>query len=1062
MKTMKSMAELDSSQILVTLSAKLPSYSGVKWCRFAHEEQAKRQNHIGFKDFVQFVKQEAEVANDPVFSPDALKRERNKATNTNEQRVSVTRPKQRSEASTGQSFFSSVTKPGETSRTAAPLPHLTPCPICEGNHSAVKCQKVLNASPVERYDIFLSKGLCFRCAKSSHLSRNCPSKSTCGECGKRHHTLLHRNEPTGKDSKSQAKEKVDQNKPQEKKDYSPSTLATANASSVSLTSHVESTVITNSKIVPVFVSHRDYPKKEAKVYALLDDASDTTFATTKVQQALGIEGVETELTLSTMSGKEVISVSRIYGLVAERLDRRAKVDLPKMYAKESIPCRGNQIPTPEMADKWPHLKKIKDKIPKLDDSIEIGLLIGCNCPKAIKPKEVITGKGEDPYAIRTLLGWCIVGPVTSTQSPESSIVSSCNAILTHESTPMENLSIDFVVRDKAKEIMNPLVVKQMFQLDFAEHRSAKKQGLSKEDRRFLNIVETGVHRCDDGHYELPLPLKEDFKGLPNNRNDAVRRMYHLKKRFDSPNGKDNKEEYIKFMKDMIDNGYAEKAPDDDNLKPGMTFYINHHGTRHPKKKKLRIVFNCSQEYSGESLNKYLIQRPLLTNDLTGVLLRFRQEPIALTCDIEGMFHQVRVNPEHRDLLRLLWWEDNDPSKGLVDYRMTVHLFGATSSPSCANFALKQTANDFEGQYGEQAAEFIRKDFYVDDGLKPVPTTASAVELVKNVKAMCHQGGFNLHKFLSNSKEVIKSIPEGDRTEGVKEIDLDLDKLPFEHTLGVQWCIESDSFEFNIVLQDKPCTRRVILSTVSSAYDPIGFVAPLMLQGKAILQELCGLNLDWDEPVPEEAKMKWERWRMELMKLQSIKIPQCYKPSHFGQVIRAELHHFSDTSVQGYSQCSYLRLEDEAHNVHCAFVIGKSQVAPLKPVTIPRLQLTAAVCSIPISQQIHRELEYRIDEDFWTDSKVVLGCLNNESKRFHVYVANRVQEIQDCTDKKQWRYIESKQNPADEASRGMRAKELQDSRWILGPEFLWSKDCTWLNSDEQSHILTTPRLKNQSP
>ena len=241
-----------------------------------------------------------------------------------------------------------------------------------------------------------------------------------------------------------------------------------------LTSHVESTVITNSKIVPIFVSHRDDPKKEAKVYVLLDDASDTTFITTKAQQALGIEGVETELALSTMSGKEVISVSRIDGLVAERLDRRAKEDLPKTYAKESIPFRGNQIPTPEMADKWPHLKKIKDKIPKLDDSIEIGLLIGCNCPKAIKPKEVITGKSEDPYAVHTLLGWCIVGPVTNTQSPESLIVSSCNAILTHENTPMENLSIDFVVRDKAKEIMNPLAVKQMFELDFAEHRSAKK------------------------------------------------------------------------------------------------------------------------------------------------------------------------------------------------------------------------------------------------------------------------------------------------------------------------------------------------------------------------------------------------------------------------------------------------------------------------------------------------------------------------------------------------------------------------------------------------------------
>ena len=146
------------------------------------------------------------------------KTERNKATNTSEQRVRVTRRKRRIEASTGQSFFSSVTKSGETSRTVAPLPQITPWPICEGNHSAVKCHKILNASPVDRYDIFLSKGLCFRCTKLSHLSRNCPSKSTCGECRKRHHTLLHRNEPTGKDGKPQAKEKLDQNKPQERKD----------------------------------------------------------------------------------------------------------------------------------------------------------------------------------------------------------------------------------------------------------------------------------------------------------------------------------------------------------------------------------------------------------------------------------------------------------------------------------------------------------------------------------------------------------------------------------------------------------------------------------------------------------------------------------------------------------------------------------------------------------------------------------------------------------------------------------------------------------------------------
>lgn len=132
----------------------------------------------------------------------------------------------------------------------------------------------------------------------------------------------------------------------------------------------------------------------------------------------------------------------------------------------------------------------------------------------------------------------------------------------------------------------------MFELHFTEHRSAKGQGLSKEDRRFLDIAETGVHRFHDSHYKLPLPQEEGFKGLPNIRNNAYQCMHCLKKRFDSPNSKEYKEEYMNFMKDMIENGYAERAPNGTNSKPGMTFHINHYGTRHPKK-KLRIVFNCS-------------------------------------------------------------------------------------------------------------------------------------------------------------------------------------------------------------------------------------------------------------------------------------------------------------------------------------------------------------------------------------------------------------------------------------------------------------------------------------
>lgn len=279
----------------------------------------------------------------------------------------------------------------------------------------------------------------------------------------------------------------------------------------------------------------------------------------------------------------------------------------------------------------------------------------------------------------------------------------------------------------------------------------------------------------------------------------------------------------------------------------------------------------------------------------GVLCRFRQEPVAFICDIESMFYQVWVSEEHRDIIRFLWWEDGETSKDPAEFRMTVHLFGATSSPGCVNYALKASADDNEEDLGSTPANFVRKDFYVDDGLKSVTSIEGAVTLIKDTKEMCRRGGFNLHKFTSNSKEVIEAIPIKDRAEEVKNVDLDLKKLPMERALGVQWCAQSDSFRFQVVLQDRPCTRRGILSTVSSIFDPLGLVAPVLLEGKGILQDLCRSGLDWDDPIPDPVRARWEKWRTELHLLEHLSVPRCYKPKNFGCVVKRELHHFSDAS-----------------------------------------------------------------------------------------------------------------------------------------------------------------------
>ena len=217
----------------------------------------------------------------------------------------------------------------------------------------------------------------------------------------------------------------------------------------------------------------------------------------------------------------------------------------------------------------------------------------------------------------------------------------------------------------------------MFEVDFLEHKAKSKRGLSKEDRKSIQIAERGIQHREDGHYELPLPLKNETIEFPNNKTAALRRLSQLKRRFVGRNGQQYYEHYVEFMKKLIENGYAERVPEmpeadhtshDQGRKKQNVWYIPHHGVYHPKKpNKIRVVFDCAAEYQNESLNKHLLQGPDLTNNLSGVLCRFRQEPIAFTCDIEAMFHQVKVNEEYRDLLRFLWWEDGDLIKEPKEY-----------------------------------------------------------------------------------------------------------------------------------------------------------------------------------------------------------------------------------------------------------------------------------------------------------------------------------------------------------------------------------------------------------
>ena len=535
-------------------------------------------------------------------------------------------------------------------------------------------------------------------------------------------------------------------------------------------------------------------------------------------------------------------------------------------------------------------------------------------------------------------------------------------------------------------------VEKFRETDFGGSISDTTTSMSVEDKKALKVMESTVEMVN-GQYQVALP----WRHLSNNRLMAERGLHSLKRRL--LKDRDLLDKYKASINDYVKKGYASRVPEAEIKTGGRPiWYLTHHPVIHPHKPgKVRVVFDCAAKYNGTSLNEQLLQGPDLTNSLVGVLTRVRQEPVALVADIEAMFHQVRMNPLDCDALRFLWWPDNDLTRESAEYRMEVHLFGGTSSPSCANFCLKKTAEDNAGDFEPEVVNTVKRNFYVDDCLKSVRSINAATTLSQQLRELLSRGGFQLTKWLSNKKEVIETIPESERASSILDLHLDKDELPVERTLGIQWLVETDQFGFKFLLKDKPTTRRGILSVTSSVYDPLGFLASVILPAKKLLQDLCKLKLCWDDPIGEEELTKWKRWLSDLPELSKIRVERCIKPSDFGEVKHALLHHFADASQIAYGAVSYIRLVSVDGRIHCAFLMGKSRLAHVKTMTIPRLELSAAVVVIQLDKMLREELDITIDDSiFWSDSTSVLQYIRNESRRFHTFVANRISVIHDSS------------------------------------------------------------------
>ncbi|XP_035808144.2 uncharacterized protein LOC118470918 [Amphiprion ocellaris] len=1035
------LAYLDTPRGIKQIVEKLPFNLQEKWT--AVGSNYKEDYRVAFPPFCvfsNFIQRQAKIRNDPSFilsTPSSHVSYRPEKLVQSSRKTSVTVHK--------------IDIPAEQSiiQTDPVLKKLEEpdrqCPIHKKPHPLRKC-KLFRGKPLEERKAYLKENrICYRCCGSvQHMARDCKVTIKCLECNSEKHIAALHPDPPLTLTQSAVAEGSDSGEHSE-----------CSSSVISKCTEVcgqANSPRSCSKICLVKAFPTGKKEKAVKMYAVLDEQSNKSLAKTEFFDLFKVKASHIPYTLKTCSGKVETSGRRAVNFSIESMDGKLQLPLPPLIECDRVPDDRTEIPSPEIAHHHPHLLPVADKIQPVDLDAPILLLLGRDILQVHKVREQINGPHNAPYAQRLDLGWVIVGEVClgTVHKPSEVSVYKTNMLNNGRRSFLKPCPNNIHVKDHYrcmtqyhdstfpawdKNSRPTLSADNLGCSVFDRSKDDNKPALSMDDKNFLTIMNAKVHQNEGNSWVAPLPFRCPRKRLPSNREQALKRLCSLRRTLvKNPEMSDH---YTKFMQKMLDSDQAEPAPPLDKDKEH--WYLPTFGVYHPQKpNQIRIVFDSSAACDGTSLNDVLLSGPDLNNTLLGVLLRFRRELVAFTTDVEQMFYCFVVQEEHRDFLRYLWYEDNDISKAVVEYRMKVHVFGNSPSPAVAIYCMRRAAQQGEKEHGSDARQFVERQFYVDDGLMSVATPEEAIDLLTRTRQMLAESNLRLHKVASNNSQVMEAFPAEDRAKDLKDLDLGKDLLPLQRSLGLSWNLETDSFTYLVSQEKKPFTRRGVLSTVNSLYDPLGFVAPIIMQGKALVRELSSEQREWDAPLPPEKEAEWILWKDSLKALEDLEIKRCYIPVSLSLTQEKELCIFSDASMVAIGAVAYLRAADTGGQYHVGFVIGKSKLAPRPAHTVPRLELCAAVLAVEVFELIRDEMDIKVSAvKFFTDSRIVLGYIHNSTRRFYMYVSNRVTRIRGSTHPNQWHYVPTNLNPADHATRFTSAAQLQHSNWLSGPAFMYS-------------------------
>ncbi|XP_002741926.1 uncharacterized protein LOC100373242 [Saccoglossus kowalevskii] len=934
-------------------------------------------------------------------------------------------------------------KPHKPRKPAYKPPAERKCVYCQEMHNPTSCVKV--ATPELRLQYVKTNQLCFNCL-GSHKANSCKSKYSCKICKKRHHTSLHRHNKQSNDNSSN---NSGSETPPVSVNFTHASQKLANRSDRysgdrNITpSNPPNRVLLKTATIPV-----SYRGKMVYATALFDEGADRSFVTHNLAQRLNANVHFTEqLRLKSFNNPdaECKSVPCTTLQLHTRDGQKKPIDV--LYVKEISDKLTNVVTT--NITNMPHLRglNLAQKPMPSESTIRIDILIGADKYWDYVRNHVIRGPG--PTAVDSVFGYLLSGPVDRNHVTRA-------AAFTGQ-THVRNTRSNSVTAFHFTAEIQALRTSQVLDKNIASFWDLESIGIREQiNQDPVTVGHTEQYKqysqnCLDvvnGRFSAKLPWKPNHDPLPTNYYATEQRTRNMVRKLP----RDIIQAYDKVITDQLDKGYIEKVVPDNN---NTGHYLPHRAIKRESSAStpIRVVYDCSAKSGAgqPSLNDCLEIGPHLLNDLTGILLRFRANPVAITSDIEKAFLQIGLSTEDRQYTKFLWLSDiKDVNSDFSTYQFCSVLFGASPSPFILNAAIKTL---IDNNTDVPAANDLQQNIYVDDVVTGSTNTSEAIQYYHDATQLLATRGFNLRSWSSNDAAIRELAAHDGRGKSDNPVTV----------LGMKWDTNRDILQckqIELPSNDPLITKRDIVSYTASLYDPLGLLTPAHIAAKRLIQTLWKQNQHWDTPISDKLRNDWEVIAENLHSASKINVRRRYFNETDTTVNNeVEIHAFADASDKAYGGVVYVKSGNGT-----SLAMSKTRVTPVnnQTLTLPRLELMGAVIATRLSKFVSTALstKYNVAKQFlWSDSQIVLHWLNARGKQ-DTFTANRVSEIVSLP--QEFKYVPTKCNPADLLTRGITSKELRDSElWWKGPPWLGNRDswptCELFDKPNISvnHVALTP-------